>query len=228
MQTHDKNFIFGLYGAGGCARGVMPFVLDSLQKAFPESVRSNIKLYFVESQPIASEVNGYPLISEDDFFNIPCSIRYFNVAIANSTVREDISIRCMSRGGIPLTLNAPSAIAYDANEIGVGAIWCANTMITSNVKIGKFFHANIYSYVEHDCVIGDYVTFAPSVRCNGNVHIQDHAYIGAGAVIKQGSLAEPLVIGKGAVVGMGAVVTKSVPPYVTVVGNPARPFVKNS
>jgi acetyltransferase-like isoleucine patch superfamily enzyme len=100
-------------------------------------------------------------------------------------------------------------------------------MITSNVKIGKFFHANIYSYVEHDCVIGDYVTFAPSVRCNGNVHIQDHAYIGAGAVIKQGSLAEPLVIGKGAVVGMGAVVTKSVPPYVTVVGNPARPLVKN-
>ena len=45
---------------------------------------------------------------------------------------------------------------------------------------------------------------------------------GTGAVIKQGTPDKPLVIGKGAVVGMGAVVTKSVPPGVTVVGNPAR------
>jgi acetyltransferase-like isoleucine patch superfamily enzyme len=29
------------------------------------------------------------------------------------------------------------------------------------------------------------------------------------------------------VVGMGAVVTKSVPPGVTMVGNPARPMIKN-
>ena len=73
-------------------------------------------------------------------------------------------------------------------------------------------------------MIGDYVTFAPSVRCNGNIVIEDHAYIGTGAVIKQGTPEKPLVIGKGAVVGMGAVVTKDVPPGVTVVGNPAKPF----
>jgi acetyltransferase-like isoleucine patch superfamily enzyme len=63
--------------------------------------------------------------------------------------------------------------------------------------------------------------------CNGHVHIEDHAYIGAGTVIKQGLLGAPLVIGRGAVVGMGAVVTKSVPPGVTVVGNPARPLIEN-
>ena len=94
--------------------------------------------------------------------------------------------------------------------------------ITSNIKIGKCFHANLYSYVEHDCVIGDFVTFAPGVKCNGNIHIHAHAYIGAGAMIKQGTPDQPLVIGAGAIVGMGAVVTKSVPPGVTVVGNPAQ------
>ncbi len=41
--------------------------------------------------------------------------------------------------------------------------------------------------------------------------LNDHAYIGTGAVIKQGTPDKPLMIGKGAVVGMGAVVTKSVP-----------------
>ena len=71
-------------------------------------------------------------------------------------------------------------------------------------------------------MIGDFVTFAPGVKCNGNVVIEDHAYIGAGAVIKQGQPGAPLGIGHGAVVGMGAVVTKSVPAGATVVGNPAR------
>ena len=57
--------------------------------------------------------------------------------------------------------------------------------------------------------------------------IEDHAYIGAGAVIKQGEPGKPTVIGQGAVVGMGAVVTKSISPGITVVGNPAQQLVKN-
>jgi acetyltransferase-like isoleucine patch superfamily enzyme len=109
--------------------------------------------------------------------------------------------------------------------VGEGAILCGFTHITSNAKIGKFFHGNIYSYVAHDCIIGDFVTFAPGVKCNGHVVIEDHAYIGTGVVIKDGT-DKPIVIGQGAVVGMGAVVTKSVPPGTTVVGNPARPLVR--
>ena len=70
------------------------------------------------------------------------------------------------------------------------------------------------------------LTFAPSVKCNGNVIIEDHAYIGTGAVIKQGKQGKPLTVGQGAVVGMGAIVTKSVPPGVTVIGNPARLLTK--
>lgn len=40
---------------------------------------------------------------------------------------------------------------------------------------------------------------------------------GGGVFIKQG-----ITIGNGAVIGMGAVVTKSVPPYAIVAGNPAK------
>ena len=59
------------------------------------------------------------------------------------------------------------------------------------------------------------------------MHIEDHAYIGTGAIIKQGTPERPIVIGRGAVVGMGAVVTKSVPAGVTVIGNPAKPLGRN-
>ena len=185
-----------------------------------------MEIFLIETEAQQPEVNGYRVLSEKAFFEIECSQRLFNVAIANSKAREQIARRCVEKGALPMSIRSRHAIVYDCNEIGEGAVLCANTMVTSNVKIGRFFHANIYSYVEHDCVIGDYVTFAPSVRCNGNVHIHDHAYIGAGAILKQGSRDKPLVVGEGAVVGMGAVVTKDVPAFTTVVGNPARPFVK--
>ncbi|MEX7524386.1 acetyltransferase, partial [Acinetobacter baumannii] len=90
------------------------------------------------------------------------------------------------------SIQADNTIIMDNVEISEGAALSPFVSITSNIKIGKCFHANLYSYVEHDCVIGDYVTFAPGVKCNGNIHIEDHAYIGAGAVIKQGTLDNPL------------------------------------
>lgn len=70
-------------------------------------------------------------------------------------------------------------------------------------------------------MIGDFVTFAPKVCCNGNVKVGDGAYIGTGATIRQA-----VTIGAGAIVGMGAVVLKDVPAHQTVLGNPAKPLVK--
>ncbi|MDG2333395.1 MAG: acetyltransferase [Myxococcota bacterium] len=136
--------------------------------------------------------------------------------------------KCAGAGLRFFEVAAREHVRYDQVEVGPGAIFCSHTTVTSNVSIGSHFHCNIYSYVEHDCVIGDFVTFAPRVSCNGNVVIGDGAYIGTGAVIKQGTPDRPLRIGEGAVVGMGAVVTRDVAPGATVVGNPARPLEKRA
>ncbi len=48
-----------------------------------------------------------------------------------------------------------NAVLMDEVEIAAGAALSPFVSITSNIKIGKCFHANLYSYVEHDCVIGD-------------------------------------------------------------------------
>lgn len=210
--------IYAIYGASGCGRSLMPVARQQLQR-----LNSTAEIYFIDDSLLEEKIiNGHKAINYQAFKNLNADDKYVLIAIANSQIREKIANQLL-RDTIHLwTVQADNTVMMDNIDMGEGAALSPFVSITSNIKIGKCFHANLYSYVEHDCVIGDYVTFAPGVKCNGNIHIKDHAYIGSGAVIKQGTPDKPLVIGKGAVVGMGAVVTKSVPAGVTVIGNPAR------
>lgn len=188
---------------------------------------SDSQLVFVDDSAVGVPVNGYRAITWPDFVEQPDDQKLICLAIANSTVRERLAIRAKSAGVGFFSVMAANTVILDDVILGEGSILCPFVTLTSNIRIGCHFHANLYSYVEHDCVIGDFVTFAPGVKCNGNVVIEDHAYIGAGAVIKQGAPGAPLIIGRGAVVGMGAVVTRSIPAGVTVAGNPAKPLVRD-
>lgn len=214
---------FAIFGASGYGREVLPLVRKQLQADLAAGLGD---LVFVDDQPTASIVNGQRVLTYSQWLSEPASSRFMNVAIANSQVRQRLVERCVADGVQFYEARAANVVQLDDVQLGEGAVLCPFVTLTSNIRIGQHFHGNIYSYVAHDCVIGDFVTFAPGVMCNGNVHIEDHAYIGTGAVIKQGLPGAPLVIGSGAVVGMGAVVTKSVPPGVTVIGNPARPLMK--
>ena len=210
--------LYAIYGASGCGRSLMPVARQQLAR---ESDASEI-VFIDDALESVAEVNAHRAMNYLAFLNETASEKYVQIAIANSHVREKIAQR-LKMDGIQLwSIIADNVVLMDQLELDEGSALSPFVTIGSNVRIGKCFQANLYSYVEHDCVIGDFVTFAPGVKCNGNIHIQDHAYIGAGAMIKQGSPGQPLVIGRGAIVGMGAVVTKSVPAGVTVVGNPAR------
>jgi sugar O-acyltransferase (sialic acid O-acetyltransferase NeuD family) len=215
---------FAIFGASGYGREILPLVRQQLQAALAVG---DADLVFVDDHPPGPVVNGQRVLTYAQWLSEPASSRHVNVAIANSRVREQLVQRCTADGVQFFEVRAANVVQLDDVLLGQGAVLCPFVMLTSNIRIGQHFHANIYSYVAHDCVVGDFVTFAPGVMCNGNVHIEDHAYIGTGAVIKQGLPGVPLVIGRGALVGMGAVVTRSVPPGVTVVGNPARPLIKN-
>ena len=214
---------YAIFGVGGCGRGVMPLARQQLQLALN---KGEAELVFVDDRPPASQVNGQRVLTYAEWMTEPVGSRHVCIAIANSQIRQRLALQCAAEGISFFEVRAANVVQMDDVKLGEGAVLSPFVTLTSNIRIGRHFHANLYSYVEHDCMIGDFVTFAPGVKCNGNVVIEDHAYIGAGAVIKQGQPGVPLVIGRGAVVGMGAVVTKSVPAGTTVVGNPARAMDK--
>ncbi len=92
-------------------------------------------------------------------------------------------------------------------------------------------------HTTHKVTIGDRVLFGPNVQIlppshpldpvarNGRygaeyalpITIKNDVWVGGGAIILGG-----VVVGEGAVVGAGAVVTRDVPAYTVVAGNPAR------
>lgn len=218
-----KN-IYGIYGASGFGREVMPLARRMLEA---QQVAGSYDLLFVDdSEAAGSKINGHETVTYRQFLELRGNTRNICIAIANAAVREDISTRCQRDSVLPYSVFASSAVFLDSNEIGPGSIFCSFSHLTSNARIGSHFHANIYSYVAHDCVVGNFVTLAPGAKINGNVVLEDGAYIGTGAIIKQGAPGNPIIVGKGATVGMGAVVTRSVDAGVTVFGNPAKPMGK--
>lgn len=193
--------MLAVYGAGGFALQVLGMV-----EAVAASGRA---VAFVDDRRAGEALFGRPIMA---FEAVPADAE-FVIAVAEPRARRAIAERLARLA----KLQAASAIVSPHAAVADGAILCDNTIVEPGARIGRHFHANIYSYVAHESVIGDYVTFAPRVNCNGRVTIGDGCYVGTGAFLKQG-----ITIGAGATVGMGSVVLDDVPAGATVVGNPAR------
>ena len=80
-----------------------------------------------------------------------------------------------------------------------------------------------YSHVAHDCAIGDKVILANCATMGGHVQIGDWVQLGGLSAIHQFCK-----VGAHAFVAGGAILTRDLPPYVMLAGNPAGPHSINS
>ena len=195
-----------VYGIGGFGREVVPIVQEQLRAAGFDPSADGRVVFVDEDAGRPAQTNGIPVIGFDDLCSPAHRERQVVIALGDGRARRAFEQRCLGAGLRMTDAIAPTARILHGNTIGEGAVLCDFVTITSNATIGRSFQGNIYSYVAHDCVIGDYVTFGPRVSCNGNVHIGDFAYIGTGAALIQGQRGAPLTIGEGAIVGTLTVV----------------------
>ena len=107
-------------------------------------------------------------------------------------------------------------------ESCTGSIIAAGVRLTRGISVGDFCIFNQNVTVAHDCIVGNYVHIAPGANVSGNVYLRDGCWVGAGAVINQGSQTKKLEVGVNAVVGSGAVVIDDCDPDAVYVGVPAK------
>ncbi|NUR45985.1 MAG: acetyltransferase [Sphingomonas sp.] len=193
-----------IFGTGGMGRELADVIEASGDADF---------VYVVDTPE--GPVNGVAVIAPDDLSDDDQLV----IALGSSSDRRAVVDRFTGKQFA--TVISSSARVSRFATVGEGSVVCDFAVINSGAAVGRHFQANVYAQVSHDCFIGDFVTFAPHVSCNGWVEIGDETYVGAGAVIRNGMPSRRLTIGAGAVIGMGAIVTGDVAPGAVVVGNPA-------
>lgn len=86
-----------------------------------------------------------------------------------------------------------------------------------NTEIRSRTYIMDHCHIAHDVLIDDEVTLSPNITIGGHSHVLRGANMGIQSMCHQFS-----TIGAYAMVGMGSVVTKDIPPFALVAGNPAR------
>jgi sugar O-acyltransferase (sialic acid O-acetyltransferase NeuD family) len=115
------------------------------------------------------------------------------------------------------TIIHPTASVGATCRVGAGSVLLAHAVLTAEAVVGRHVAVMPHVVLTHDTRVADWSTLAAGVRLGGGAHVEENAYVGAAAVIKEG-----VTIGARAMVGMAAVVTTDVPAERLFYGAPAR------
>ena len=139
------------------------------------------------------------------------------VAVADSKDRADIVAK-LPKETKYFTFIHPSVHIMDDNiQVGVGSFIGANSILTTNIKLGNHALLNRGNHIGHDSVAGDFFSMMPNAVVGGNVTIGDNVYLGSCSNIR-----EKINITSDVLIGMNAAVVKDITENGTYVGVPAK------
>ncbi|WP_192821875.1 acetyltransferase [Rufibacter sp. LB8] len=213
MSTEKQPIV--IVGAGGLGREVLMLLLQ-INHTRPTW---EIMGFYDDAVPVGGLLR-YPYLGTIDQLNIVTSkTLHVAVAIGSCQAKSHVVQRLTNPFlKFPVLLH-PSVIHQpeQENQLGEGTIICQNSILTTNIKVGKHVFVNLACTIGHDAVLDDFCSLMPQVAISGGVRLGKGVYFGTNSSILQN-----LNVGVFTTVGAGAVVTQNLPSYATAVGVPAR------
>ncbi len=149
-------------------------------------------------------INGWTTIGED------CEVYPFATIGATSQDRKYAGERAFTKIGNRTVLREYVSVQRATGEDAV-------------TRVGDDCLLLAYVHIAHNCVLGNNVTMSNLAQFAGHVEVADFATIGGQAGVHQFTR-----IGRYAMVGGASKITKDVPPFFLIEGNPAEPYGLNS
>lgn len=137
--------------------------------------------------------------------------------VTGSTQSRYESGRSITEAGGKLANFIHPSVDLTLTRWGLGNYIQEGAIIQAGVSIGDNSSIHMGSLIGHETQIGNSVFVAHAVSVSGCCSIGDGTFVGTNATILPRTK-----IGKWATIGAGSVVTKDVPDYSVVVGNPAH------
>lgn len=174
----------------------------------------------------------YPKIKISIFANVnPFFLKQLdknlkNVILGNSSISKEVQInegtkflekiQCFGKVEIGryTSINGPNTnILSKINKIKIGS-FCS---IAPGVRIQEYFHEyrRATSYYINGHIFQE--NLEKDIFSKGDIVIEDDVWIGSNTIILSG-----VKIGRGSIIGAGSIVTKDIPSYSIVGGNPAK------
>ncbi|MGA7571680.1 MAG: acyl-ACP--UDP-N-acetylglucosamine O-acyltransferase [Candidatus Aquilonibacter sp.] len=149
-------------------------------------------------------INGWTSLGED------CEIYPFATIGASSQDRKYTGERAFTKIGSRTVLREYVSVQRATGEDAVTAVGDDCLLLA-------------YVHIAHNCVLGNHVTMSNLAQLAGHVEVGDFVTIGGQAGVHQFTR-----IGRYAMVGGASKITKDVPPFFLIEGNPAEPYGLNS
>lgn len=187
--------------------------------------------YGGHAREVAMQIGGdLTFFVDDEYSNdIARPISEFNVleyeilvAVANPWEREEIVNKLPYQTQFFTFIHPTAIVSQDFDVIiGEGSFIGANSIITTNVRIGDHALLNRGNHIGHDCIIGNYLSMMPGSIISGNVSIGNNVYLGTNSSIK-----EKLFVNDNVTIGLNSGVVKDITEYGVYGGVPIKKLTK--
>ena len=201
-----------------------------LGAANPETIRmiiavkrstTNVEFVgFLDNDPRKknSDFFGFPVLGGIDLVESLAApdVGFVNLITGDTKTRHETTRAIVAAGGQLTNFIHPS-IDLTMCKLGVGIYLQEAVVVQAGVAIGNNSSIHMGTLIGHETTIGSSVFIAHAVSVSGCCSICDGTFIGTNATILP-----RIKIGCWVTIGAGTVITRDVPDYAVVVGNPGR------